>query len=109
METLIILNKIYWYHWHYLQSQLCKEYHQKINLYYHHGGQNHEISSIAFYNIKYDHSYRKSYNYRPLDIIFPDNHNFIKYNYHECFVANLPTNYYYSNGTLPPLITDLFD
>jgi hypothetical protein len=26
----IILNKIYWYQWRYLQHQLCQEYHQRF-------------------------------------------------------------------------------
>ena len=82
----IILNKIYWYQWYYLQSNLCKQYHKRMLF-------------NGYWQSTYIKSTRKKYwtpyNYRNIDSQQSCN----IYNLHSTeFIADLPINYAYSNG-----------
>ena len=79
----IILNKIYWYQWHYLQTNLCIEYHKLFK-------------SEGIY-IRYQKSLWPINN-RYLSQIKSDHQNFCFINTKQ--VGILPINYAYSNGSI---------
>jgi hypothetical protein len=92
----IILNKIYWYQWHNLQSKLCIEYRQKIVF-----NERTQWTTLCI-NINDDNTYvshlYKPYNYRILLKNGQRLNDIYRNELREGSVADLPINYVYSNG-----------
>lgn len=92
---LIILNKIYWYKWRYLQNKLLEEYHQKLTdfpcLQY---NLKHYINDR---NLSFDEYQNVTRNTRIISQEYLYIYSFLLNE--DKRICELPYNYFYSNGS----------